>query len=182
LGGLEVYAQNIGSWTEFREAGALLAQGDHDFRLIVIDTVDNLYQFCMDQKMQDLGITHPSELEYGKGWAAVTDEFKLRIAKLASLGYGIWFISHAREMEVKTRIGVKTRYAPTLGGKARDFLIGFCDMVLYAEVIDHEDDNSQRVLRTRPTELYEAGSRIELPDPISLDAAALSAAMEAAFR
>jgi hypothetical protein len=180
LGGLEVYQQPIRSWQEFREAGADLAKGEHEFKLVVIDTVDELHKLCTDHVLEQLGVSYPGDLEYGKGWAAVSDEFRLRVAKLASLGLGVVFVSHSKEVEIKQTVGTITRIVPTLSGKARDFITGFADFILYAEV-EQTPEGEVRQLRTSATENYEAGGRITLTDPLPLDGVALRKDIERAY-
>jgi hypothetical protein len=170
LGGLSVYAVPIGTWDEFRALGARLAEGDHPFTNVVVDTVDNLAAFCSDKVCADMGVTHPSDLEYGKGWRAVSDEFKLRIARLTSLGAATWFISHSQDRAVKTRVGEITVTGLTIGGAMEKFLTGFVDYILLARS-EQTEHGERRVIRTRATENYEAGSRgAPLPDPILLPA------------
>lgn len=178
-GAIEAYVQPVGSWEAFREVGAELASGKHHFTTVVIDTVDELYKMCTDTVLRSLGITHPSDLDYGKGWAAVTDEFRLRIAKLCALGLGVWFISHAEDKEIEQRVGTITKSVPSLGGKAGKWLTGFVDFILFATV-EQGAEGDERLLRTAATENFEAGGRVPLPDPLPLDAAALREAMAAA--
>lgn len=185
-GAMEIFKVPVSSWEEFRQVGPLLAADKGErFTTVVIDTIDELAKQCQDKVMVDMGGTHPSEFEYGKGWNAVATEFKLRVGALCSLGLGVWFVSHAKEEEVKKRVGSITVYRPDAPTSARKFLTGFCDWILYAEVIQG-DDGEQRVLRTQPAENHEAGGRIPegrppLPDPLPLDAAALREAMAASY-
>lgn len=181
LGGLEVYKEDITSWTQFREIGAELAEGKHEFRLVVIDTVDELHRMCTDYVLEKQGVAYPGDLEYGKGWAMVNDEFRLRIAKLAGLGLGVVFISHAKEVEIKQNVGTTTRIVPTLSGKARDFIIGFVDFILYA-AMEQTPDGERRILRTSAGENFEAGGRITLTDPLPLDGQALRKDIERAYK
>jgi len=179
LGGLEVFQARCGSWATFRSIGAQLAEGEHEFHTVVIDTIDELAKMCTDYVMGKLGISHPSDAAYGKGWAAVSDEFRLRVAKISSLGLGVWFVSHAQDREIQTRVGSLTRTVPTLTGKMYEFISGFVDYILLAEVHTTEA-GLVRQLRTMPTENYEAGGRFPLPDPLELDPAVVRKAMEEA--
>lgn len=181
LGGLDVFQVPISSWADFRAVGSELAQGDHRFKMVVVDTIDELVRYCTEDVLAKLGVAHASDAAYGKGWAAINDEFRLRISKLASLGLGIWFVSHAEDKKIEQRVGTISKTVPTVGGKARDFIIGFVDCILLATSIQTEEGD-QRVLRTRSTENYEAGCRGgTLPDPLKLDAGVLRQAMERAW-
>jgi hypothetical protein len=177
LGSLEVYEAPVTTWAEFREVGADLAKDRKHYEIVVIDTVDELYRMCSDYVCAGLGIKHPSDAEYGKGWAAVADEFRLRVGKIAGLGMGVWFISHAEDREVKKKVGTKTVTQPTLSGQARKFLVGFVDFIFLAEW-EGGEEGERRLLRTQGAENHEAGGRVPvdatpLPDPLPLDAAVL---------
>ncbi len=182
LGSLEVYEAPVSNWEEFLAVGQEIAEDvkkgkDRRFDVVAVDTVDELYRFCSAYVCAQLGIKHPSDADYGKGWSAVTDEFRLRIGKLANLGLGVWFISHAEDREVKKKVGSKTVTQPTLSGQARKFLVGFVDFIFLAEW-EGEEEKSKRVLRTQGAEHHEAGGRVPegsspLPDPLPLDAVIL---------
>lgn len=179
LGALSVFAQQVRSWEEFRQIGPELHKGEHQFKTVVIDTVDELHKMCTDAVLKQLGVSYPGDLEFGKGWAAVTDEFRLRVGALSSLGLGVWFISHAKDEEIKQRVGSITKAVPTISGAARKWLTGFCDFIFYAGS-EQTADGEQRVLHTAATENFEAGGRVPLPDPLPLDATALREALVAA--
>ena len=185
LGSLDVFEVPCRSWGEFREIGADLAEDPKHYEVVAVDTIDELYRMCSEYVCADLGCKHPSDLDYGKGWAAVADEFRLRIGKLAGLGLGVWFISHAEDREVKKKVGTKTVTQPSLSGQARKFLVGFVDFIFLA-TWEGDEEADQRVLRTEGAEHHEAGGRIPegaepLPDPLPLDAAALRKAMAVSF-
>lgn len=188
LGALEVFQLPINSWSAFLVAGESLVNDKHDFKYVVIDTVDELARMCVDYVLRELnqrskhprdGFLHSSDFEYGKGYDAATEEFRLRVAKLCSLGLGVIFISHAKEGTVTGRTGEElTTYQAKIGARGmRDWLTGYVDHILLARA-----EGDERVLRTRPTPEFEAGSRDEgaLPDPLPLDAKALREALEKA--
>lgn len=177
LGSLEVFEAPVTNWMQFREVGADLAKDRKQFEVVVIDTVDELYRMCSDYVCAQLKIQHPSDADYGKGWAAVADEFRLRVGKIAGLGMGVWFISHAEDREVKKKVGTKTVTQPTLSGQGRKFLVGFVDFIFLAEW-EGGEEGEKRLLRTQGAENHEAGGRVPvdakpLPDPLPLDAATL---------
>ena len=182
-GALEIFKVDVRNWSDFRTIGPELHGEDHPFKMLVVDTVDELAKMCQDQVMRDLKITHPSDLDFGKGWEALATEFKLRVGALASLGLGVWFISHSKEVEVKQRVGSLTVHQPTIGGAIRKFLVGFCDHVFFAESRQFED-GERRILHTRPSETIEAGSRVSehLPEYLPLNGPDVVAALQAAER
>lgn len=177
LNALEVYQVAITTWEEFLAACREIAEGKHPFKTIVIDTVDNLYRLCSEHHCRKLGITHESDLSYGKAFALVNNDFHRTLTRLSMLPYGLYLISHAEEREVETRTGKVTRIGPTLPGKARKIVLGLVDVILYADVeVKPGPDGKpvvRRVLRTKPGTNYEAGDRTgRLPETIPLDHAA----------
>lgn len=162
----------ISSWSDFLKAAALIATDGHDFRTIVIDTVDNLYAYCAHHIYRQHGIHHESDLEWGKGWALVRGEFMRALNKLALLPYGLVMISHSEDREIKSRTHTVTRTVPTLPRGARAVAVNMADIILYAD-LDTTGDEPRRVVRTQPSDRYEAGMRTgRLPDPLPLDFAA----------
>ena len=96
------------------------------------------------------------------------------LTKLAFLPYGLFLISHAKEMEVDSRTGKYMRVVPTLPDKARKIVLGMADMVLFCdlEAITGEkgEQSMRRVIRTKPSLYYEAGDRTgRLPETLELD-------------
>jgi len=72
------------------------------------------------------------------------------LTKLAFRPYGLFLVSHSKEIEVETRTGKYTRIVPTLPDKARKIVLGMVDMVLYCDLEDAEDKATRRVIRTKP--------------------------------
>jgi hypothetical protein len=166
-GGIEAYVQPIRSWEEFLATGSALANDKHDFHTVAVDTADELFRFCQEHVMAQHHIAHPSDLEWGKGWQLLSDEFRLRVGRLCNLGLGVIFTSHSKDEEVKQRVGSITRSVPTIAGQGGKFLMGFVDYILFA-TSEHTEDGEVRMLRTSPSENWIAKARIELPDPILL--------------
>lgn len=189
LSGLETFQVPIRTWAEFLQVMEELKGEEHPYKLIVVDTVDELARMCSEHVVEGLnaglskpnkGYVHVSDFEWGKGQNAVAEEFRLRCARLCTLGAGVIFISHAKESTKKDRTGKElTVFSPDVGAKGqRQWLLGFVDYIFFASVEDGEDGAARRVLHTRPTETYEAGNRgAPLPDPLELDAKAVRKAL-----
>ncbi len=187
LNHLDVYQVPITDWETFLAAAAEVAKGGHNFKAVVIDTVDNCYKFCFDHVCAKHGIKHPSDLPYGKGFSLVNSEFQRVMTKLAALPCGLFFISHAVEREIETRTGKYHKTLPTLPDGARKILLGMIDIALFVDIettTDKEGDpHTRRIMRTKPDKHYEAGDRTgRLPDPIPLDFNAFKVAFEKAVR
>ena len=186
LNALEVYQVPISTWNEFLSACGEIAKGEHGFKTVVVDTLDNLYRMCSVHICVRHKIQHESDLGYGKGFALTNNEFYRALNKLSLLPYGLFLVCHSQEKEIETRTGKRTRIVPTLPDKARRMVLGMVDVILYCDVdavvdADGKSPTERRVMRTKPTEAYEAGDRTgRLPDVIDLDYAKFVGAFERA--
>lgn len=170
LNSLDVYQTPIHSWDELLEICTVIAAGNHSFRTIIIDTVDNAYRFCTQYILAKYKIDHESDLGYGKGWALINNEFYRVLNKLSLLPYGLFLTSHAQEKEIETRTGKYTKMMPTLPDKARKIVLGMVDIILYADLEEEKDKPERRVIYTTPSKYYEAGDRTgTLPEVLDLD-------------
>lgn len=169
LKALSVYEVQIPDWPTFLNACAEIAKGEHSFKTIVIDTIDNLWTACAEYVRDKMGIQHESDLGYGKGWTLVRNEFSRAIRKLSFLPYGLVMTSHAELSQVKTRTAEITKAVPTVPKTGRGFIIGLVDIILYAESVE-TNEGEVRVIRTKPSEKWEAGDRTKrLPEVLPLD-------------
>jgi hypothetical protein len=183
LNALEVYQVAITSWPQFLEVCAEIEVGDHPFRVVVIDTIDNLHKLAAEHIRHKLGIDHEADAAYGKGFGLVNDELHRTLTKLAFLPYGLILVSHSEEREIPTRTGKVTRIVPSLPDKTRRIMLALVDMILFADFEERRDASghlqTQRVVRTRPTPRYEAGDRTGLlPEVLPLDFAAFTEALK----
>jgi hypothetical protein len=162
---------------------------------VVVDTVDELVRQCRQHVLAGLtggpakkaeDFLHESDWDYGKAWNAVAEEFRIRVAKLCSLGLPVVFISHSKTSTHKNRTGQEiTKEAPDIGsGQLREWLLKFVDYIFFAEIIGSEEGD-RRVLHTAPSESYHAGYRWPqdkepLPATLPLDGRRLRAALTGA--
>jgi hypothetical protein len=176
LNHLETFQVPCQTWEGLCEALADIAKGEHKFKTIVIDTIDNAYQLCSDAVCRKQGITHPADMEYGKGHGLVNQEFRRVLTKAGLLPYGLILVSHTQTRD-RTEKGItRTVTTCTLPESARKVVMGYADIILYCDVED-TDDGERRVLRTKPTTIYEAGDRTgRLPAVLDLDWTAFEAA------
>lgn len=182
LNALEVFQVPVDSWDKFLNAMAEIAGGHHTFKTIVVDTVGNLFKFCSDYICKKNGIKHESELEWGKGWQMVRDEFLRVITKLTLLPYGVVFIGHADHVEIKTRTGTITKAVPQLAKAAREILIPIVDFTFYCSV-EQRPDGYQRIIRTKPSENWDAGDRTgKMPAELPMQYTDLMTAFEEAIK
>lgn len=184
-GGLEAFVYPISSWEGFITAGIELSKRDsHPFEQCVVDTADELQRMCQEYVQNKLKIQHPSDLEYGKGWDALSREWRRLAGFCQAFGGGVMFTSHEKMEEVKKPVGTINRAIPSLTGAAAKWLNGFVEFIFYASFVTDEEGRESRVIRTQPSELYVAKARTLRPmaDPIPLDAKALRKAMHDATK
>ena len=174
LNHLEVFKVPTYSWEAFLEACKLVAKGDHNFKTLVIDTVDNAFKMCSDYVCAKHGIEYEGDMGHGKGWALVKNEWHRVLTRLASLPYGLILISHAVDKTIETRTGEYTKTQPSLPDRARNVVLGLVDIILYGDSTAKKDAAGnvtiERVVRTKPHPTYEAGDRTgRLPELLPLD-------------
>lgn len=162
------------SWDHWLQCCREIAKDDGGFKCIAVDTLDNLWKWCTLYSNNMLGITHESEMGFGKGYHAVRDEFFKPLNWLTQNGYGIIFMSH--EATSERQIGPRkiSFTDTTLPGTCRKLVHGICDYILYFGA----DHDGKRTIRTKATENINAGDRSGLlPELIDMDANKLKAAL-----
>lgn len=152
---LEVYRIRISKWADVYEVGKLLRADDHQYKTIVVDVVDYFYKMCSKHVCNLHGVKHESDLPFGKGYSLVKDEFTNIVNGINAMGFGMCFISHAKEREI-TKTGSKyTVMGTSLGQTTENFITSICDFIFYAYI----DDEGFRKIRTKPSKYVIAGDR-----------------------
>jgi hypothetical protein len=183
---LETYQVPINSWTQFLAATKEISAGEHGFKTVVVDTIDILWKLRQDHVLKSMGIQMLPEEDFGRISNVIKGEFHFELAKLASLPYGLVFISHdiERKIKPKTRLEPYTQISPSLPDAPRKIVTAMVDWIFYLEVEQIITDNKMmggvvRRLRTVPGCGYDAGGRFpggQFPDPMEPTYAALLAA------
>lgn len=108
-------------------------------KTLVIDTVDRAYPLCMDYVCKKLGISHPSEMEFGKGWSAVRAEWERVIQKLNLMGYALVLTAHETDKKIKSKkLELDVKY-PDLPKTGLDIVTDLADIVAHYSF--REDDS-----------------------------------------
>jgi hypothetical protein len=166
---LDVFQLPCPDWKTLTDACAEIAAGKHGYKTIIVDTIDNYFSLCTEHVCAKLGISHPSDLDYGKGWNAVKTEASRVLTKLSMLPYGLVLIGHVKEVELKTRTASITKTVPTLTPSAQEVVVNMADIILYCESVVTED-GEQRIMHTKGTENWVAKDHTgRLPDVLPLD-------------
>ena len=159
--------ETVFAWQMFKEAVETLCIGDHEFRTIVIDLVEDLLEHCRIYMYDKLGITHEADAGYGKGYDMVRTEFLPQIRRLTNAGYGVILISHEITAEITKRSGEKiTTIRPNLQEKYANKIAGMVDIV--GRVIIEEDDS--RWIKFKTDTIQFGGGRLLFDtDRVELD-------------
>jgi len=178
---LQIYNRPIKDWADCKMARMeLKTQDGKRFKNIVFDTVDLLYKFCLEFICKRMGISHPQDEKYGKGYDAVNTEFLREIVMYSQLSKGLFFISHSKDKEVTSRNMTYTKTIPSLSGGCHTILVPFVDEECYLGF--SQKDGQQRVAIFEPREVLEAKDRFgRFPKEVSLPKGRTYEAIKAAW-
>lgn len=158
LDALEIFQIPITTWTEFLLAGTEFLKGEHEFKVCTIDTIDRLHKLAITHIIQQQNIKHPQDLDFGKGYDMIKDEMMRPLMKLALSKYGLIFVSHTKEIEIKTRIAEITKTIPTLQDHVWQ-LIDAITGIIMLYTTETTTEGEKRLLKVRPNESWIAGDR-----------------------
>jgi hypothetical protein len=135
LGGLSVFSTPIVTrWEGFKAIVDQLTKDRTDLvknhSCIVLDLVTDLDLMCVDYISKKYGVSHPSDLEFGKGWFLLKQEFQPTIRFLMSL-LPVTFVTHTKEKEI-TWQGEKMRtQSPALSMGSLEYIGGKVDLIAW---------------------------------------------------
>lgn len=157
---LSLYKIEITTWQQFKDVSKELrksAEGKK-FRTVVFDTFAIAYALCSKHVCKEMGIDHPSDSGYGKGWEAVESEFNTEMNKLLLSGKGVILIAHADDKDIEQPDGtLKEMTTPEVSKAAMRFINRCVDLVAYY----YYGKDGQRRIRIEGTSNIVAGNRIE---------------------
>lgn len=152
--GLRIRKEDVPDWDTARAVVKSLRK-DKFYTTVTIDTADKSFKRCEEWSNKRLGISHASEEEWGKGWAAIRNEYERWIDSITHTGKGLILISHTQEKEVKKRNGESyARVTATLPRQGREILEGLVDIWCYFQY-----DGDRRILTIIGDDHVSAGHR-----------------------
>lgn len=187
------------SWTDALDAIGELTTSEHEFKTLVVDTLDWLEPICWDHicatKLTSSG-KRVGDIEgfgFGKGYTAALDQWRLLLSKLENLRaqkrMHVVLLAHSWIKPFKNPEGDDfDRYELKLNAKAGGLLKEWCDAVLFATHQTHTYEREgrvkgistgARVLHTQRTAAFDAKNRYDLPKELPLDYEAFASAVEA---
>lgn len=150
--------QKVSAWDNFKAAIDALQKGQHGFKTIVVDLVEDTYEHCRRWSYDKLGIEHESDNSF-KAWDFVRNEFLTVYKRLMTLPYNIVLISHedvSRDLTKRTGDKVTT-IRPNIQDKLANKLAGMVDIV--GRVVA---DGETRTLNFKSTDVIFGGGRLYL--------------------
>lgn len=188
------------SWEDMLEAIHELTTSPHDYKTVVIDTLDWLEPFCWERtcrgkKHEKSGkpITHIEEFGFGKGYIAALDHWRVLTARLETLRgqrrMAVVLLAHAYIKTFKNPTGEDyDRFQMKVQDKAAGHLREWCDASLFAMYETHTYESNgrtkgistgARVVHTQRTAAWDAKNRYDLPEKLPLDWDAFAEAVAA---
>jgi hypothetical protein len=160
-----------------------LIQEPHDYRSLVIDTLDSYEPMLLDYVCRMNGWKTIEQPSYGRGYVAADDEWRRFIRGTTALrdkrDMTIVFVCHAEIITVNDpRAPSYTSYMPKLHKRARSLLMDGCDIVgfLGDDLRTVTDDNDRvrasagpaRYLFTEGSPSFSAKNRFAMPSKIAI--------------
>lgn len=146
------------AWQTFKDTIFELQKKDNDFETIVVDLLEDTYEYCRLYMYDQLGITHESDDSF-RAWDKVRTEYLSTIKKLLNLDYNIVLISHEdTSKDIMKKGGDKiTAIKPNINDKVANKIAGMVDVV--GRVIA---DGDIRTLSFKSDEVTFGGGRLTL--------------------
>lgn len=149
------------AWEIFKGAVDEIIAGQHNYKTIIIDLIEDVYEACRVYMYKKLEIEHESDAGYGKGYDMIRTEFLTTIKRIINSDYNIVLLSHDKIEEVKLRGGTSiTSYTVNLQEKIAKKLAGMVDIT--ARVV--QDDENNRFMDFTYNDYVFGGNRIGLKE------------------
>ena len=166
------------AWELFKDTISELEKKENSFRTIIVDLLEDLYEYCRLYMYQQMGITHESDDSF-RAWDKVRGEFLNKLKRLMNLDYeNIILISHEDTSKDITRKGGDkiTAIKPNLQEKVANKVAGMVDVV--ARIVA---DGDTRIFSFKNNEVIFGGGRLKVDaKDIPLDVDALFAVYDEA--
>jgi len=165
-----------------------LYTGEHDYRTVVIDSLDWLERLIETEVCEKEGVPNIEKIGYAKGYKFMLDPWREVLAGLDALrndrGMAVVLIAHAKiEKFANPETEPYDRYSPRLHKLASALIQEWCDEVLFATYKVHTRkideafnkakhqgiSTGERIIRTTERPAHVAKNRLGLPDEFPLD-------------
>ena len=100
------------------------------YETIILDLIDGTQRLVRAHFLKVLNIVHESDLNYGKAYQTVNENFIAQIEQLFKLPVNIIIISHLTSETIKPKNAAEyTVFKPKLDDKYHDTIEGYCNLV-----------------------------------------------------
>jgi len=148
-------ATRIFAWKNFLDVITELEKKQNDFKTVVVDLVEDLWEHCRLYMYDKLGIEHEHDAGYGKGYDMVRTEFLSNMKRLKNCGYQLVYISKLAVSEITQKNGAKiTTFKPNINDKVANVLAGTVDLTALVVA-----DGDERYLSFKTSPYIFGGSR-----------------------
>ncbi len=160
----------VSNWKEFvgvcrDDIVKNIDEGKFNYSMIVIDTIDELYQFCTREVCKGLGIKDPSEKDFGVAYRLVTDKLLDSLKRLSAYRKLV-LISHEKLDENFQKKGM-SKLRPSVG--SRETIKSLESWVTIVGRISNDTDNPEsdkRKITFRGTDYIMAKDNSLYLDPV----------------
>jgi len=157
---------------------------DHNYKTLVIDTMDKLELMINDKVCQEQNVTGIEAIGYGKGYTFAAEKVNKLLGKLDVIrmarGMNIVIICHGqmRKFEQPDEMGAYDRWELKLSKKVAPMVKEWADMVLFSNyktyVVKSETgtkkaQGGKRVMYTTHNPAWDAKNRDNLPEVLDFD-------------
>lgn len=177
------------SFMDVLEQLVALQTEKHDYKTVVLDSLDWLERLIWDKVALDAKVDSIESIGYGRGYTIALNHWRKVLditTKLRSNGMIVLFLAHAvAEDYTDPEVTGLKRFTPRLHKTARSLLSEYVDLILLATRkfgAANGSENNPRIVRTEATPYQVAKSRYNIPPELPLDAAAVLDAIRASVR
>lgn len=151
------------AWAMFKDTIEELEKKQNDFKTLVVDLLEDMYEHCRLYMYDKLNISHESDDSFA-AWDKVRTEFLSTLKRLMNMDYeNIVLISHEdRSKDITRKSGDKiTAIKPNLQDKVANKVAGMVDIV--GRVVA---DGDERTLSFKTNEVIFGGGRLTVTEKV----------------
>lgn len=159
-GSVRVSSARVNSWdgmlkcVDFLEANVARIKNEHS--CIVLDVTTDFDAWCSTYVAQKKKVEYVGDMEQGKGWKLLNDEFQRVITRIMTLA-PVTFIAHAQEKRVKVNGEEAVTVAPALSKGAMNYINGKVDQIMF--IVPSSSKKLVPEVSMWPNSAYIAGAR-----------------------
>ena len=131
-----VIAVDVRSWSDFLTVIAQLkkAEAKERFKTVIIDTLDNLAFYALEEVLAKNGVSKISDVPYGGGYVQLDLMFRKTLKELADR-YGVIIIAHPnqKQEDVEGQKEKNQYWDLAVNKKIKGIAIGIMDLLIFVE-------------------------------------------------